>query len=232
MNCAASGAARAIRIIRILALFGVVSALATPSLRAETWIDALSRMPLPPNTVLDRGNCIRGVLEAFQSNSTVRALVFLPAVSDDFYLVSRNKAQLNARPANLAEAIGALTNLTDVRASFQDGLLLLHLKGEPAEPAVAVKSERQAAKLKAASSIDRILWIDRHWDKVRPDLGSATKMRVVPGGGSKDAWHFARCNVAACNVSPWNLIVLTGLSSGARVSVESRRITFATRVAF
>jgi hypothetical protein len=212
-----------------LCIIGALTALSSP---AETWMDALGHMPLPPNTVFNRDNCIRGVLEAFQSNSTVRAIVFLPAVSDDFYLVNRNRTQLNARPANLGEAIGALTNLTDVRATFREGLLLLHLKGEPVEPGVTIKSERQAERLRTNSSIARVLWIDRHWNRVQPELASATKMRVVPAGGSKDAWHFARCNVVAYTANAWDLVMVASLSSGTRMSVESRRITFATRVAF
>jgi hypothetical protein len=218
--------------VRLLALSGIVCVLAALPSRAETWMDALRRMTLPPDTVLNRENCIRGLLEAFQSNSTVQAIAILPGVSDDFYLVNRNKARLDARPTNIGEAICALTNLTGVRATFREGLLLLHLEGEPIEAAVTVKSERQAAKLKGAPSIDRVLWIDRHWSKVQPELASVTKMRVVPVDGSKDAWHFARCNVAAWNVNPWNLITLAGVTSGARVWVQSDGMIMGGRITF
>src|SRR5881628_1755780 len=207
LECTASGRDRTTGVMKVLALLAVISGvmiLPLPIFSAgapETWTETLSRMPLPPNTILNRDNCMRLMLEGFQSNATVRGLVFLPGVSDDFYLISRDKPKLNATTANLAAAIGALTNGTDVRATFHDGLLVLHLRGEAIEPAVVIKSERNAAKLKLACSTNRVLWIDRHWDKVQPELSSAIGMRVVPGVGSKDAWHFARHNLAAWNVT-------------------------------
>ncbi|HMJ65587.1 MAG TPA: hypothetical protein VK615_09570 [Candidatus Binatia bacterium] len=212
--------------LKLLALFWccVLSA------AAGTWTDALSRMPLPPNTVLSRDNCMRVVLEAFKSNGTVRAIAFLPGVSDDFYLLNREKPKLNAKASNLAEAIGVLTNLTDVRATFRDGLLLLHLACESVDVRITVKSERQAAKLKDGSSVHHVFWLDRHWDKVQPQLGSAIKIRIVPGTGSKDAWHFARCNVVGWNLNPWDLVTVTGLSSGTSVAIENRRVVFSASV--
>jgi hypothetical protein len=104
--------------------------------------------------------------------------------------------------------------------------LLLHLDREPIDPRITVKSERQAAKLTDGLLVPKIYWLDRHWDKVQPEISSATKVRVVPGTGSKDAWHFARCNVAGWNLSPWDLVTLTTLSSGTRAAIESRRVVF------
>ena len=209
-----------------LSLFALLSFCAL-SASAESWATVLSYMPLPPNTLLNRDNSMRIVLEAFQSNATVRAIAFLPGVSDDFYLLSRDKPELKANASNLAEAIGVFTNSTDVRVTFRDGLLLLHLDREPVDARIRVKSERQAAKLTEGLAVPRIYWLDRHWDKVQPEVSSATKMRVLPGTGSKDAWHFARCNMAGWNLSPLDLVTLTTLSSGTRATVESRRIVFA-----
>ena len=58
----------------------------------ESWMEALRQMPLPAGTPpLNRDNAMRALLDAFASNATVKALIFLPAVSDDFYLFNRDR---------------------------------------------------------------------------------------------------------------------------------------------
>lgn len=60
---------------------------------AETWQSALSRMPLGTNvTQLNRANCVGIMLRAFQSNTVVKALVFMPGATDEFYFFRRAKA--------------------------------------------------------------------------------------------------------------------------------------------
>jgi hypothetical protein len=93
---------------------------------AQTWTEALGQMPLPAETALNRDNCMRVMLGAFRSNETVRALVFLPAVSDDFYLVNRHRA-LNLRANNLWDGIRQLTNSTEVRVGSTNQIVLLHV---------------------------------------------------------------------------------------------------------
>src|SRR6187402_870208 len=91
----------------------------------QTWQSALARMPLPsPAPLLNRDNAVCVLLESFRSNAIVKALAVLPGVSDDFYLVNRDKPKLDLRATNLLEAIIALTNATTVRATFRAPFLL------------------------------------------------------------------------------------------------------------
>ena len=67
----------------------------------EEWQTALDRMPLGTNvTQLNRSNCVGILLRALQSNNVVKALVFMPGATDEFYMFRRAKAALtNASPS-------------------------------------------------------------------------------------------------------------------------------------
>jgi hypothetical protein len=200
---------------------------------AETWLEAFSRMPLPPKTLINRENCMQVMLQSFQSNGVVRALAFLPAVSDDFYLISRDKPQLNIKAANLRDAVTALTNATDMRVTLWGDFLLLHLAREPINLHVETTHALNTTRLKGTRTPDNILWIDAHWDKIQPKLTALTQLRVLPGTDSRQSWHFGRHNVAAHHVSGWDVVALTALSGGTRAAIERRRIVFSEqRVAF
>src|ERR1035438_813775 len=107
---------------------------------AETWQAALSRMPLGTNaTQLNRTNCVGIMLRAFQSNDVVKALIFLPGATDEFYFFRRARANLPDRPASLLDAVSALTNQTLLRATFRPPLLLLHTKEDFLEPVFKIE---------------------------------------------------------------------------------------------
>src|SRR5947209_18774338 len=104
-------------------------------------------MPISAETRLNRDNSIPLILRAFRSNEVVKALVWLPAVSDDFYLISRDKPKLNLEATNLLDAITALTRATELRATFQPPFLLLHLDRDHLEPSLIVNDAPAAARL-------------------------------------------------------------------------------------
>ncbi|HVV01168.1 MAG TPA: hypothetical protein VHH88_07370, partial [Verrucomicrobiae bacterium] len=65
------------------------------SAKAASWEAALGSMPLPPGTrILTRSNCVPLMLDAFQSNDVVKALVFMPGATDEFYMFHRATARL------------------------------------------------------------------------------------------------------------------------------------------
>src|SRR5215831_3234719 len=79
----------------------------------ESWSDALARMPLGTSVrELNRTNCVELMLRTFQSNSVVKALVFMPAATDELYLLNRANAQLTNSSPTLLDAVAALTNQT------------------------------------------------------------------------------------------------------------------------
>lgn len=195
----------------------------------ETWPQALRSMPLSAETPLNRDNCLPLLLKAFHSNQVVKALVFLPAVSDDFYLINRAQPKLNLKAANLLDAIAALTNVTAVRATFKQPLLLLHLDRDSLEPSMIIDDHRTADRLRQGSHLPHALWVDAHWEVVEPPLQSTLKMRVLPDARSMDAWHFARHNLAAWNLSDWDLLAALSLSGKTTISIEPNRLLFRNR---
>src|SRR5712675_1731474 len=77
----------------------------------ETWESALGHMPLGTNvTQLNRTNCVDTMLRAFQSNQTVKALIFMPGATDEFYMFRRARADLTNAHPTLLDAICSLTN--------------------------------------------------------------------------------------------------------------------------
>src|SRR5690348_1763293 len=65
------------------------------SCSAETWQSALHQMPLGAQVLqLNRTNCVDVMLKAFQSNHVVKALIFMPGATDEFYMFHRAKAEL------------------------------------------------------------------------------------------------------------------------------------------
>src|SRR3989442_12493182 len=117
-------------------LCSLIFALPVLSLRAtDTWETALIRMPLNADvTYLNRTNCVELFLRAFQSNDVVKALIFMPGATDEFYFFRRVKAVLTNTSPTLLNAVQALTNQTRIRLTFRPPLLLLHAAEDPVEP--------------------------------------------------------------------------------------------------
>lgn len=186
-------------------------------------------MPLKADIILNRDNCLPMLLSAFQSNAVVKALVFLPAVSDDFYLINRDQPKLDLKADNLLAAITALTNATAVRATFRAPCLLLHLDRDALEPKLFVHHPGTVERLKKSCHLPHALWVDTHWERLQPTLQEGLKVKILPAGPSSDAWHFARHNLAAWNLPDWELAVALSLSGKTSLSVEANRLVFTER---
>jgi hypothetical protein len=209
---------------RLLLLVCCWCSLSSRPAAAEGWQEALRGMPLDAETALNRDNCLPILLRAFQSNAVVKALVFLPAVADDFYLINRDQPKLNVKAANLLAAITALTNATAVRATFQAPLLLLHLDRDELRPGILIKHKPTAEALKHQGHLPHALFIDAHWQQVQSSLRGALKMEVVPAAQSIKAWHFARHNLAAWDLADWDLLAALSLSGRTTVSIQKHRL--------
>jgi len=229
MERSAPGTRRATFILKKLLACGICAvSLALNLCGQETWPSALARMPLNPAIPLNRDNCMAVLLQAFQSNALVKALVFLPAVSDDFYLINRDRPKLNITASNLLEAITALTNRTDVRATFTAGALLLHLERDRLKPLVTIQDQATGQKMSEGHHLPKVLWVDAHWERLQPRLRKELKMEVLPAGQSSDAWHFARHNLAGWGLSDRELIDLLSLTGKTSISIQKNRLVFQT----
>lgn len=187
-------------------------------------------MPLPADApLLNRDNVVSVLLRAFPSNDTVKALLVLPQVADDFYLINRDKPRLDLRATNLLDALTQLTNATALRLTWQPPLLLIHLAADQLAPSLIVEDDATARLLKTQPALKQGVFVDVHWERLQPRLAADLKRKVRPAPDSQDAWHFARFNFAGSNLSGWELLSAVSLSGNTTVSVQKSAIAFKER---
>jgi hypothetical protein len=194
---------------------------------AETWPAALGRMPLGTNvTQLNRSNCVGIMLRAFQSNDVVKALVFMPGATDEFYFFRRANADLTNSPASLLDAISALTNQTLIRATFRPPLLLLHTAEDLLEPAIKIEHQPTADKLMQTRFVAHGVYNDRDYDFMRRVLKSSLRIDLLPWPNRQDSWHFYRHSFAEWGLSGWEVLQATTLAGQTAVTVRRKQLVF------
>lgn len=208
-------------------LLGLVSSVTTPA--EEAWRAALRAMPLAAGSgTLARSNCLPVLLGAFQSNNLVKALVVLPGVSNDFYLLNRDRP-LHLAANNLADALAVLAETTAVRVTFREPFLFLHTTKDKLKPATTSFSSALTKRLRGRCSAPQVLLVDRHWDGIQPWLARLSGLEVTPEPGSIDAWHFARHNLAAWQLDDWDLLCAISLSGGTKFTLGKSGLRFEQR---
>jgi len=226
-----------------LLLFLIIG-LARTTAPAADWQTALAAMPLAPlsavasakadqlstaqstPTELNRTNCVTLLLAAFQSNATVKALIFMPGATDELYMFRRAKAVLTNASPTLLDAVIALTNQTHIRATFHPPLLLLHSAEDPLEGTIEVRHPSTVAALQKRSFLPHALFNDRDWDTVQPTLKKRLRIEVKPWKGSYDSWHFYRHSFAAWNLTGWEALQATALAGKTHVILTRDRAVF------
>ena len=194
---------------------------------AETWAEALAKMPLGGKvTELNRTNCAAILLGAFQSNAVVKALVFMPGATDEFYFFRRARADLTNSPASVLDAVSALTNQTLIRATFRPPLLLLHTREDLLEPVIKVEHPPTADKLKQRRFVAHALYNDRDWDSLWPVLKKSFRTGLHPWPQLTDSWHFYRHSFAAWNLTAWEALEATALAGQTSVTVRRGEVVF------
>jgi len=194
---------------------------------AETWHSALARMPLRPTvTQLNRTNCVGILLSALRSNDVVKALIFMPGATDEFYFFRRARADLTNSSASLLDAVSALTNQTLIRATFRPPLLLLHTGEDLLEPAIRIEHQPTADKLRQARFVAHGLYNDRDWDYLRPVLKSSLRTDLLPWPHSHHSWHFYRHSFAGWNLTGWEALEATALAGQTTFTVRRKQVVF------
>ncbi|HWH69176.1 MAG TPA: hypothetical protein VNT26_07310 [Candidatus Sulfotelmatobacter sp.] len=209
-------------------LFCLILALTQTVLTAaETWPEALARMPLRTNvTQLNRTNCVEIMLRAFQSNDVVKALIFMPGATDEFYMFRRAKATLTNSPPTLLDAVSALTNQTLIRVTFRPPLLLLHTDEDPLEPDVTIQHPPTVERLKQARVAPCIYSNDRDWDFLQPLLKKSLKIDLRPWHHSYDSWHFYRHSFAAWHLTGWEALETAALAGKSKFTIRRNQAVF------
>jgi hypothetical protein len=195
----------------------------------EPWLAALRPMPLAGQvTQLNQTNCVHLVLKSFQSNDTVKAVVFTPGATDEIYLFQRVKVDLsNAASTSLLDALGALTNQSRLRVTFLAPLLLLYAQGETLEPRLDVEDQPTADKLKRTRFAPYHYFEDSDWDMVQPALRWSLKLDVRPWRYHSESWHFYRHNLVAGDLTGWEALEAVAFANKTRVTIGRKKITFA-----
>jgi hypothetical protein len=184
-------------------------------------------MPLGTNvTQLNRANCAGIMLRAFQSNDVVKALIFMPGATDEFYFFRRARAELTNSPASLLDAVSALTNQTLIRATFRPPLLLLHTGEDLLEPAIRIEHQPTADKITRTRFVAHGVYNDCDWDHLRDVLRWSLRIEVRPLAHSTDSWHFYRHSFAAWNLTGWEALEATALAGQEAVTVRRKQVVF------
>jgi hypothetical protein len=204
-----------------------VKAANQPAIASENWEAVFARMPLIRQvTDLNQTNCIPLMLQSFESNQIVKALIFLPGATDEFHFFQRARASLTNRPATLLDAVRALTNQTLIRATFRSPFLLLHTDEDPIEPLFHIEHRETADKVRQRAFLPYAYFKDRDWDFVLPLLEKRFKTKFVPIRNSSGSWHFYRHSLAAWNLTGWEALEAISLAGKTTVTVQKRRIVF------
>jgi hypothetical protein len=213
---------------KALAILILVGGLCINILADENWQQALSQMPLNTNAKeLARTNCIPVMLNAFQSNSIVKALIFMPGAADEFVFLRRAHASLTNDRPSLMDAITALTNQTYIRADFRSPFLLLYTTEDERELIALVKSKSTAAKLRGRTVPGRMVLYDSNWDFSRKAVAGKVSVTIVPYADSPNSAHFWPNNFAACGLSQWELLEALALSGKTIFTVHWLTVNYA-----
>jgi hypothetical protein len=211
-----------------LLLAGGLLAAATPLRAQPAWQEEFAKMPLTEKvSALDRHNCVRILLNSFQRNAAVQALIFMPGATDEFYFFRRAQARLSNSAPTLLDAVTALTNQTYLRATVVPPFLLLHTAEDPLEPIAVVEDQRTADRIKRRHFEKHAVYNDRAWDVVEPILAFEEDTHVTPRVGSHDSWHFFRHSFAAFDLNGWDALRAVALAGKTSFTIKKKMIVFA-----
>jgi len=192
-----------------------------------SWEEALRTMLLNARVAqLNRTNCVELMLNSFQSNSIVKALIFMPGATDEFYMFRRATALLTNASPTLFDAVSALTNQTLIRVTFQAPLLLLHTDEDPLDPLIRVEHPGTVDRLKQAHFLPHALFNDRHWDYLQPLLKKHLKVGVYPWRHMYVSWHFYRHSFAGWGLDGWEALQAVALAGKTGFTVRRKNVVF------
>lgn len=199
----------------------------SPLQAEEPWQVPLRQMPLGTGPIqLSRTNAVDLMLRAFRSNSIVKALVFMPGATDEFYMFRRARANLTNGSPSLLDAVAALTNQTLIHATFRSPLLLLHTDEDLLEPIVKIEHPPTAEGFRRVRFVSHALYNDRDWDFLQPIFKKTLKVDMRPWRLSQDSWHFYRHSFAGWNLSGWEALEAAALAGQSGFTVYKNRVVF------
>jgi hypothetical protein len=193
----------------------------------EPWQEALARMPLGASPAeLGRTNCVPLMLNSFQSNGVVKALIFMPGATDELFFFRRVHALLANSNPSLLDAVTALTNQTHIQAAFLPPLLVLYTTEDMLDGISTVKNVKTAAKLRQRLVPGRVQLEDADWGVVRSTFKGKLSVGLRPIESALASWHFYRHNFAACGVTDWEMLETLALAGKTTFTVHWLTVDF------
>ena len=169
---------------------------------------------------LNRTNCVPLMLDAFQSNGVVKALIFMPGATDELFFFRRAHATLTNANPSLLDAVAALTNQTFIQATFQPPLLLLRTTEDSLDGFAIVKNKSTAAKLHERLVPGRVRLEDADWGVVRKVLKGKMRIGLRPFENAMETYHFYRINFVASGVTDWEMLGTLALAGKTTFTVN------------
>lgn len=193
----------------------------------EGWPSVLGQMPLGTGPVqLDRTNCAQLILNGFQSNATVKALIFMPGATDELYFFKRVQVTITNTAPSLYDALVALTNQSHLRVVFRQPFLLIHSEEDVLNLDISIQHERTAENLKAGKSVPHVKVFDRDWTQLVKLIKRRIGPTLIPYEGTADSWHFYRHTFASWNLTQWETLEACALAGKTKFTVIRGNVIF------
>jgi len=193
----------------------------------DSWPSTLSRMQLGSGPIeLNQTNCAQVILGGFQSNATVKALIFAPGATDEMYFFRRVQAVVTNTTPSLLDAVLALTNQTPLRVTFRAPFLLIYTGEDVLELEITVQHDRTVEKLRAGKPLPHLLVIDRDWTQLLGVMKKRIGATLFPYRGTIGSWHFYRHTFTGWNLSPWEVLEASALAGKTKFTVTRGRVVF------
>lgn len=197
------------------------------SVFATNWQDEFAKMPLPKNaTELNEKNVVPTLLPAFKRNPAVKALIFMPGATDEFYFFHRARVTLTNSAPTLLDAIVTLTNQTLIRATVRPPFLVLHTAEDPLEPVSLIEDQSTAERIKKKKFAKHALYDDLDWDGLHPIISFYTDTKTLPGLRSSETFHFFRNSFAAYDLTAWEALEATAMAGKTQFRIQKKKILF------
>jgi hypothetical protein len=208
-------------------LFVWMAALAPPLAAQTAWQEEFAKMPLTEKvSELNRHNCVQVMLGSLQRNPAVKALIFMPGATDEFYFFHRAKATLTNSAPTLLDAVSALTNQTYILATLRPPFLLMRTAEDPLDPVIVIQDRRTADRLHKRHFEKHGVFNDRDWDFMQPILSFDLDTKMLPALHSHESHHFFRHSFVEFDLNGWDALRAVALAGKTGFTVQRKKVVF------
>jgi hypothetical protein len=175
---------------------------------------------------LTEKNCADVMLPSLRWNPVVKAMVFMPGATDEFYFFHRAKVTLTNDTPSLLDAVSGLTNQTLIRATYRAPFLILHTDEDPIESICKIEDQKTADRIAAKQFKHFAIYNDRTWDIMLPILEFNLNVRVHPGTNTHDTSHFFRHTFCAWELNGMQFLKAMEMAGKTKITIKKKLIVF------